>query len=376
MILPSKHGCSSKQQNIDSNKNNQHTQRPMINIIADDKIPLPADFPGNIGTLKRLATENINATHLENADALLVRSVTNVNVKLLQNTHIKFVATASAGVDNLDIEALNAHNIAWSHAPGCNANAVRDYVLCAIAALEKSGHLNTKKRRAGAIGIGEVGQRVVTLLKKLGFEVLQNDPPRVLNEPGYRSTELSAFQDLDLICCHTPLTFDGQFPTHHLINDTFLSQQKAGCIILNAGRGAVIDTQAIKKNKHLNYVFDVWENEPNIDLDLLKQVKIATPHIAGYSKAAKYRAGDIMINALCAHFNIEPRQVSNTSSLSNLTTSIDLDHPQNFKKILQTENLCTLSEHFKQTLLKHPNDIGQQFKQSRQTYLLRTEFIL
>jgi erythronate-4-phosphate dehydrogenase len=348
----------------------------MINIIADNKIPLPANFLGNIGTLKRLATENINATHLKNADALLVRSVTKVNVKLLQNTPIKFVATASAGMDNLDIEALNTHNIAWSHAPGCNANAVRDYVLCAIAALEKSGHLNTKKRRAGVLGVGEVGRRVVTLLEKLGFKVLQNDPLRVLNEPGYRSTELSAFQDLDLICCHTPLTFDGQFPTHHLIDDAFLSQQKEGCVILNAGRGAVINTQAIKNNKHLNYVFDVWENEPNVDLDLLEQAKIATPHIAGYSKAAKYRAGYIMINALCAHFNVEPRQITNTSSLSNLTTSIDLDHPQNFKKILQTENLCTLSEHFKQTLLKHPKDIGQQFKQSRQTYLLRTEFIL
>jgi len=348
----------------------------MINIIADDKIPLPADFPGNIGTLKRLATENINATHLKNADALLVRSVTKIDAKLLQNTPIKFVATASAGVDNLDIKSLNDHNIAWSHAPACNANAVRDYVLCAIAALEKSGHLNTKKRRAGVIGVGAVGQRVVTLLEKLGFEVLQNDPPRVLKETKYRSSELNTFKDLDLICCHTPLTFDEQFPTHHLIDNAFLSQQKAGCIILNAGRGAVIDTQAIKKNKHLNYVLDVWDNEPNIDLDLLKQAKIATPHIAGYSMAAKYRAGDIIINALCAHFNIKARKISNTYSLSNLTTSIDLDHPQNLNKILQTENLCTRSEQFKQTLLKQPNDIAQQFKDCRQDYPLRTEFIL
>jgi erythronate-4-phosphate dehydrogenase len=229
---------------------------------------------------------------------LLVRSITRVNQNLLQHSRIKFVGSGTAGTDHMDLTWLQNNHISYATAKGCNAIAVAEYVVCSIAALQKQGLLTGKKLRAGVVGVGYVGREVVTRLKALGFEVLVNDPPRALQEPDFISMPLTDFQDLDLICLHTPLTTSGDHATHHLINQDFLQRQKPGCVLLNAGRGEVIAVEDLwHYGQHLLWCFDVWPDEPNISVALLHQAKLATPHIAGYTVEAKLRAVHMLYQA-------------------------------------------------------------------------------
>ncbi len=269
-----------------------------MKIIADEKIPLVQDYFGKNNELILKPGRTLSHDDVKEADMLLVRSVTRVNETLLKDTAVKFVGSVSAGIDHLDIEWLNKKNIMWRAAQGSNAAAVAQYVLCVIAALQKMKLLAEKNLRAGVIGVGFVGKEVVEKLKMLGIEVFQNDPFRADAEKDFISTSLEKFNEFDLILLHTPLTRDGKYPTHHLIDKNFLKKQKKHSVLLNAGRGAVIDSDALKKyGKHLVCCLDVWENEPNIDREILNFATIATPHIAGHTIQAKNRATKMIFDA-------------------------------------------------------------------------------
>jgi erythronate-4-phosphate dehydrogenase len=262
-----------------------------LKIVADQQIPWVNELFSSWGEVVQLPGRSIDHNHVTNADILLVRSITLVNQDLLHNTRIKFVGSATAGTDHMDIAWLQHNTIAYATAKGANAIAVAEYVVCCIAALCKQKLFTGNNVRAGVIGIGHVGTHVVSRLKTLGFEVLVNDPPRAAQEPDFISTPLAEFHNLDLICLHTPLTTTGSYPTRHLINKDFLQQQQPGCVVLNAGRGEVIAANDLRQyGQHLIWCLDVWPYEPNIDLALLQQAKLATPHIAGYTVEAKSRA--------------------------------------------------------------------------------------
>ena len=172
-------------------------------ILIDNEIPLPTDvFPSDVN-VESLPASEITASAVKQADGLLIRSVTKVNETLLANSQVKWVATATSGIDHLDTMWLDKKNIHWAAAPGCNAIAVAEYVAYCVAALKRAGHLTSTNLRAGVIGVGHVGKRVVSILKELGFEVLENDPPRKQDEPDFHSTPLTDFHNLDLICLHT-----------------------------------------------------------------------------------------------------------------------------------------------------------------------------
>lgn len=273
----------------------------MIKILADQYIPDVHRYFEKFATVQTFSPNALSQTMLKSADALLVRSVTPVNENLLHNTSVQFVGSATAGVDHLDQHWLTQHNIVWASAPGANATAVAEYVLCAVAALIHAGDLSIPFR-AGVIGAGRVGTRVGALLEQLGANVLYNDPPRAERDPAFRSTQRDALAALDLVCLHTPLVMIGPHPTHHLLTSDFLDRMRPGSILLNAGRGACLDTQALLRAQHLHLCLDVWENEPHIDPQLLKQTRIATPHIAGYSHGAKQHATAMLFDAAAKHF--------------------------------------------------------------------------
>ncbi|MGB6976081.1 MAG: 4-phosphoerythronate dehydrogenase, partial [Gammaproteobacteria bacterium] len=255
-----------------------------LKIIADQQIPWVTELFSAWGEVVQLPGRSIAHEHVVDADILLVRSITQVNQNLLQHSRIKFVGSSTAGTDHIDLAWLQHNHIAHATAKGSNAIAVAEYVVCCVAALQKQGLLTGNKLRAGVVGIGHVGTQVVQRLKTLGFEVLCNDPPRVQQEPGFISTPLTDFQNLDLICLHTPLTTTGEHSTHQLIGKDFLQRQQPGCVLLNAGRGEVIAVDDLwQYGQHLVWCFDVWPHEPNIDLPLVHQTKLATPHIAGYT---------------------------------------------------------------------------------------------
>jgi erythronate-4-phosphate dehydrogenase len=267
-------------------------------IVADEAIPCVKHYFGFDNEIILKPGRALTRNDVLFADILLVRSVTKVNRALLEDTRVRFVGSTVTGTDHLDIDWLNSAGIQWSAAPGCNTVAVAEYTVSVIAALQKKGLLLQKNCRAGVIGVGRIGSEVVKKLEILHFDVVQCDPVRALQDKNFSSTPIEDFSELDIIFLHTPLTKEGPYPTYHLIEKSFLKRQKKDCILLNAGRGAVINfSDLMTYGRHLIWCLDVWENEPHINKEVLFASTLASPHIAGHSLQSKYRGIDMIYKA-------------------------------------------------------------------------------
>ncbi|RYZ78814.1 MAG: 4-phosphoerythronate dehydrogenase, partial [Moraxellaceae bacterium] len=242
------------------------------------------------------------------ASALLVRSVTNVNQSLLQSSTVNFVGTCTIGVDHLDQKWLQDNHIAFSSAPGCNANSVVEYVYAALCHLD----INWLDKKFGIIGCGNVGGLLYKRLKLQGVDCYCYDPLRA-PEDNPDLTSLEKVLNCDIISMHTPLTKTGEYPSFHLIELAELQQLKTGAVLLNCGRGPVINNndlqQFLTERNDVRVVLDVWEPEPDISLDLLDKVALGSPHIAGYSYDGKLKGTEMIYQALCKHLN-KPSELS------------------------------------------------------------------
>lgn len=276
-----------------------------MRILADENIPMLEVFERH-GQLRRVAGRSLDRSVLADADVLLVRSVTQVDQALLADSQVKFVGTCTIGTDHLDLEYLAAQGIGWSSAPGCNARGVVDYVLGSLLALAERDGVDLAQRCYGVVGAGQVGERLVQVLRGLGWQVLVCDPPRQQREGGDYVDLATLLQRCDVISLHTPLTTQGAWPTRHLIATQQLQSLKAGSWLINASRGAVLDNQALKQflaqRTDVRAVLDVWEGEPLIDVALAQRCEIATAHIAGYSLDGKIRGTEQIYQAFCQHF--------------------------------------------------------------------------
>jgi erythronate-4-phosphate dehydrogenase len=282
-----------------------------MKIVADENIPFVKECFASIGDVQTLSGRKITPEGIADADILLVRSITPVNEKLLANSKIKFVATATIGFEHVDVDYLNKRNIGFASAPGSNANSVADYIVAALLSVAQKHKITLEGKSIGVVGVGNVGSKVAKKCAALGMNVKLNDPPLFRQTGDEKYRPLNELFDCDFITLHTPLTREGQDKTYHLADDKFFASLKTGCVFINTCRGAVHDTAALKaaiQNKKLGAVIlDVWEKEPNIDCELLRMVDISTPHIAGYSLDGKI-AGMIMIhNAACEHFDLKPK---------------------------------------------------------------------
>jgi erythronate-4-phosphate dehydrogenase len=278
-----------------------------MKIIADVHIPYVKNYFGHVDQLILKPGRSITHDVVDEADMLLVRSVTPVNAKLLQDTPVRFVGSVTAGMDHLDTAWLDQAGISWYAACGFNAPPVADYVVSVVAALQMQSLLKTSGLTAAVIGVGEVGSRVVTRLQQLGVEVRCCDPLRASQSPDFVHHPLETIADVDLVCLHVPLSRDGAAPTYHFIDEAFLKRQRPGCVLLNASRGAVIDSAALMQyGQHLQWCFDVWEREPYIDQRILSKATLATPHIAGYSVQSKQRGAKMIYEIACAKQYISP----------------------------------------------------------------------
>ncbi len=309
-----------------------------MKIIADENIPFVKDCFQSVGHIQTISGRAITAEVVKDADAVLVRSITKVNEQLLVGSSVKFAATATIGIEHIDIDYLKKNNIGFASAPGSNANSVAEYIITALLLLAQRKNFELKDKSIGIVGLGNVGSKVEKKTRSLGLNVICNDPPlqRQTNDKKYRP--IQEIYNCDIITMHTPLSYQGIDKTYHLADEKFFNSLKPACIFLNSSRGGVVDTQALKTairtGKVGSAVLDVWENEPNIDTELLQMVDIATPHIAGYSFDGKV-AGMIMIyNAFCEHFNVEP-----TKTITDF-----LPKPQIEKIEIQIANSTTTAE--------------------------------
>ena len=295
-----------------------------MNIVIDENIAYAEEAFSAFGNVKLLHGRKITNDQLKDADALIVRSITKVNKELLDNTHVKFVGTATIGTDHIDLDYLKEKKINFSDAKGCNADAVAEYIFTSILNLAKENNIQVRGKTLGIVGVGNIGSRIARLAKAVGMDVLKNDPPlkRLTGSDEY--VFLDNIYDADIITLHVPLNSSGIDNTVHLFNNENLNKLKDNTILLNASRGQVIDNSALSeliKPKKLNVVLDVWENEPDINVNLLSLVKIGTPHIAGYSFEGKLNGTVMIYNALCEAFNEKPLWVPDIPNLEN--NSID-----------------------------------------------------
>jgi erythronate-4-phosphate dehydrogenase len=281
-----------------------------MHILADENIPLVDEFFAGFGEIRRMPGRSINRAALENVDVLLVRSVTRVDREMLEGSAVRFVGTCTIGTDHLDLDYFEQAGIEWASAPGCNARGVVDYVLGSLLALAEVRGESLPRRRFGVVGAGEVGGRLLEVLRGLGWDVRVCDPPRQVREAGDFVSLDEILAECDVISLHTPLTLGGDWPTFHLFDQARLSRLRPGTWLINASRGAVVDNAALRdlllQRPDLEAVLDVWEGEPQVDVALAGLCHIATPHIAGYSLDGKLRGTAQIYAALCAARGVEP----------------------------------------------------------------------
>ncbi len=281
-----------------------------MHILADENIPLVDEFFAGLGEIRRMPGRSINRAALENVDLLLVRSVTRVDRELLDGTAVKFVGTCTIGTDHLDLDYLEQAGIDWASAPGCNARGVVDYVLGSLLALAELRGDTLAQRSYGVVGAGEVGGRLVEVMRGLGWDVRVCDPPRQVREAGGFVSLDEVLAECDVVSLHTPLNMGGDWPTFHLFDQERLSNLRPGAWLINASRGAVVDNVALRdvllQRPDIDAVLDVWEGEPQVDVELAGLCRIATPHIAGYSLDGKLRGTAQIYAAFCAVRGLEP----------------------------------------------------------------------
>ena len=295
-----------------------------MKIIVDNKIPYIQK------AIERIADEvvyipgkDFTPELVRDADALIIRTRTHCNRELLEGSQVKFIATATIGFDHIDTEYCRKAGITWTNAPGCNSASVAQYIESALALLKLVKGKELHKMCIGIVGVGNVGGKIIDVAQKQGMRVLLNDLPREEKEGNTNFCSLEQIaRECDVITFHVPLYKDGKYKTFHLADEVFFRSLKRKPVIINTSRGEVIETQALLNALQNGYIseaiIDVWENEPNINLELLNKVMIGTPHIAGYSADGKANATRMSLDSLCRYFgikttyNITPIQAATT----------------------------------------------------------------
>ena len=285
-----------------------------MKLVIDANIPAADACFGTLGTLTRVPGREINAAHLHAADALIVRSITQVNDTLLADSSVRFIGTCTIGTDHIDHSALAQRDIAFASAPGCNAEAVVDYVLSSLLTLAERDGWQLSERTVGIVGVGNVGSRLQARLTAMGVATLACDPPRAAAEDTQVFHSLDALiERCDVFCLHTPLTRQGPNATYQLLNAQRIEELAPGSVLLNAGRGDCVDGLALRSRLagkgDISAIVDVWEEEPDIDAGLRDLVSLATPHIAGHSLDGKLRGTWMIEQALARHCS-QPRDLT------------------------------------------------------------------
>ncbi|MFZ5940520.1 MAG: 4-phosphoerythronate dehydrogenase [Bacteroidota bacterium] len=280
-----------------------------IRVIADEKIPFLKGVLEDRAEVLYLPGKQINAGHVRDADALLVRTRTRCESALLGGSRVSFVGTATIGYDHIDHVWCEQNGITWTNSPGCNAGSVEQYIVSVLLNLVRDRNLKLKNLTLGVIGVGHVGSRVVRAAKAMGMQVLMNDPPRERLEGKGVFTSLDNLLDRsDIVTLHVPLNRTGDDITLGLAGKDFMDRMKVGSVLINSSRGEVVDPEVLrvflKQGKFGAVVLDVFDNEPNIDPEILAGLSIATPHIAGYSTDGKANGTSMVVRALSRKFRL------------------------------------------------------------------------
>lgn len=354
-----------------------------MKIVVDENMPLSDAFFNRFGSVIHKAGRLITRDDVLDADALFVRSITKVDQRLLEGSRVGFVGTATIGVDHIDQCYLEEQGIVCASAPGCNANAVVNYVLTCLLELEMTRGIDIDAAQVGIVGLGNVGRRLKAALELWGVAVVAYDPLLDANDVDGLVSMEEVFQS-DVLSLHVPMVKDGAYPTHYLMDYQRLKSLKQNAVLINTSRGAVIDNRALSNvlavRSDLSVVLDVWENEPMLDRELANIVDIATPHIAGYSYDGKVKGTEMVYQAFCRHLGQDASIGLNDVIDHELDVTID-------PVVLEREGKVTARSMVEAVYSVMVDDIGLRstlkqprekrtaaFDQLRKHYRLRREF--
>lgn len=275
-----------------------------MKFVIDQTIPFIKGTLEPYAEIVYLDGPSISNADLKDADALIILHHTRCNRELLQGTSVKIIATATIGTDHIDLAYCKANNIYVQNAPGCNSGGVMNYVFSALYGAASRGRIPLSGATMGIIGVGQVGSRVESMAKYLGFKLLLCDPPRAEAEGEAQFVSLDyLLRNSDVVTLHVPLNES----TRGMADAEFFAKMKFGAFFINTARGGIVDEDALLKEipRLGPVIIDNWNNEPNVNLKLLEKAAIATPHIAGYSYQGKQRATAAVVRSVARFFRLE-----------------------------------------------------------------------
>lgn len=266
---------------------------------------------------------------VSDADALVVRSETLVTEEVLAAApRLKVIARAGVGVDNIDVEAATRAGVIVLNAPGANAVSAGEHTVALLLAATRqipfanaSTHaaewkrkqikpIDLRGRTVGLVGIGRVGSVVAKRLKAFEMNVIAYDPylpQQRFADMGVEPVELDAiWERSDVVTFHCPSTPE----TYHLLNADTLARMKPGAIVINAGRGELVDEYALAdalKRGHIAAAgVDVFPSEPCTESPLFGiENVVLTPHTGGSSAEALEAVGRVIGSTTIAALNGE-----------------------------------------------------------------------
>lgn len=353
----------------------------MIKILADKHLyGLPDALPEGI-RLKTYDPVQGLPDSTESFDALLIRTVTPINAESLagKKGSLKLIASATAGTDHVDIEWLNSAGIAFRNAAGCNARAVAEYVVTSILIWSAENGFYPGDLKVGIVGVGHTGSAVADLLEELGIPYLAYDPPRTSTDPEFKSCTRRELLESEILTFHTPLTLHGKWATRHWLDHSILEKHSFE-LIINAARGGVIHEKALysafQRGSVHSYILDVWEHEPHFNDLLANKAFLKTPHIAGYSLQAKWRATALVARELARFFELDLPDDTYPGAariMTDLPVSDREDSlPVHMLKYLHP--VASYSSRFEELIGLLPEKKSSRFQKLRTSFPLRNEF--
>ncbi len=347
-----------------------------MKVVIDDKIPYIKGVLEPFAEVIYLPGKKTTPEVVKDADAIITRTRTICNEELLAGSKVSMIATATIGFDHIDTEYCKRAGIEWTNAPGCNSWSVAQYMMAALYTLALEKKFSLADKTIGIIGAGNVGSKVEKLCKVIGMKVLVNDPPRERKEDGKNFVDIEAIKrESDIITFHTPLTFEGEDKTFHLLDGSFLKGCKDNVYIVNAARGEISDTESVidglNSRKINEIILDCWEKEPEINRELLNKAFISTPHIAGYSRDGKANGTSMSVQAISKKFNLGIDDWKCTDIETPVDTIINIDGTGKTVQeviayaILKTYRIKEDSERLKQS--------PETFEKQRGDYPVRRE---
>lgn len=356
-----------------------------IHIIVNKHTPYAVQTFEKIGSVTALDTREITKNTVRNADILIVRSETKVNRDLLEGSRVKFIGTVTIGRDHVDEEYLAKNGITFVSAPGSNSNSVSEYITAALLELSHIKGFSLHEKTIGIVGVGNVGSKVWRKVEALGMKVLLNDPPLQRQGSRHPLHSLDELMEADIVTLHVPLTRMGNDLTYHLFDENRIRKMKHGAILVNTSRGAVVETEALKRALRDNYlaaaVIDVWEGEPNISSSLLELVTLGSPHIAGHSLDGKMNALRMNYEAVCRFLSLPididinalvPDPALPEIKINTMKLSIE----QTLREIVKECYDICLDDRILRQLISLPEaKRGNYFQKLRSEYRIRREFV-